>query len=102
MRITRRGLVCDDAMSCAWIEIGLADRKKFGLASFCRPAYTKVTPRKRRSGRRAHSAIVHARTGAPKGKRRSCGARLVADTGVWGMLYRATAKFLQIRPGLRS
>ncbi len=32
------GLVCEAAMSCAWIEIGLCERKKFGLASFCSPA----------------------------------------------------------------
>ena len=33
-----RGLVCEAAMSWAWIDIGLCARKKFGLASFCSPA----------------------------------------------------------------
>ena len=38
--------------SWAWIEIGLELSKNWGLASFCRPAKRKVTPRKSRRGRR--------------------------------------------------
>jgi membrane-associated protein len=44
----------------------------------------------------------HARTGAPKGKRRSPGTCLVGATGVWGILHRATADLLSIRRSLRS
>ena len=28
----------------AWMEMGLAERKKLGLASFCRPAKQNVKP----------------------------------------------------------
>src|SRR5579872_6143531 len=43
---------------------GLLASKKFGLASFCRPAKLKVTPRKARSGRRAQPARAVAFGGA--------------------------------------
>ncbi len=65
--------------------MGLAALKKFGLANFWRPAKEKVTPRKIRNGSRAHSAIVHARTGAPNGKRRSRGAGGGGGGGGGGM-----------------
>ena len=70
----RIGLMRTAAMSWAWIELGLWALRKLGLASFCRPAKRKVAPRKTRSGSSAHSASAQARTGAPRGSRRS-GAR---------------------------
>ena len=40
--------------SWAWIEVGLALLKNWGLASFWRPAKKKVTPRNSRSGSSNH------------------------------------------------
>src|SRR5487761_2637129 len=65
------GLTRAEAISWAWIELGLWALKKLGLANFWSPAKTKVAPRKNRNGSRAHSLRAHARTGAPKGRRRS-------------------------------
>ena len=44
--------------------------RKFGLESFIKPPYKKVTPKKSRRGIRAHSLSAQARTGALKGSRR--------------------------------
>ena len=48
------GLEREAPTSWAWIEVGLAFSRNWGLASFWSPAKRKVTPRKSRSGRRNH------------------------------------------------
>ena len=50
----------------AWIDVGFDESKKPGLASFWRPAKTKVPPRKSRRGSSAHPAMDVARGGGPR------------------------------------
>jgi hypothetical protein len=47
-----------DAISWAWMPDGLLALKKFGFASFCKPAKQKVKPRNARRGRRAHPEVA--------------------------------------------
>ena len=79
------GLARSAPISWAWMEMGLEDRKKSGLANFCNPAKRNVIPRKRRRGSRyqpvamvpsgprtAHSDQWAGSSGAP---RRAAAAR---------------------------
>ncbi len=59
------GLERSAPMSWAWMEMGLEERKKSGLASFWSPAKRKVTPRKSRSGSRYQPVAI-----LPSGPRR--------------------------------
>ena len=58
------GLERSAPTSWEWMEIGLEERRKSGLASFWHPANRKVTPRKRRRGRRYHPVAME-----PSGRR---------------------------------
>src|SRR5579863_3488873 len=51
-----------DPRSCSWNEPGAVALKKLGLASFCDPANTKVTPRKARRRSKAPPGAARART----------------------------------------
>ncbi len=65
------GLMRSEAMSWAWMPDGFWGLKKLGLASFCRPAKRKVTPRKARSGRMAQPAMDGAPGGGDRNARRA-------------------------------
>jgi hypothetical protein len=59
-----------EAIIWAWMLDGLFALKKFGLASFCRPAKQNVTPRKARRGSSAHPERARARGGGASKRRR--------------------------------
>ena len=79
--------------SCDWIDVGFEASKNPGLASFCRPAKTNVTPRKTRNGSKAQPAIAVAPAGGPQRARargsalprlaRGGGRRLSVGVGRW-------------------
>ncbi len=52
------GLVRTAPLSCAWIDAELEPVRNDRLASFWSPAYTKVTPRKRRRGSSGHPGAM--------------------------------------------
>src|ERR1700722_16232018 len=60
------GLTRAAEASWDWIDVGFEASKKPGLASFWRPAKTKVPPRKSRSGSNAQPAKDGGRAGGPR------------------------------------